>query len=75
MGPRLLEENCENPEFCLVYEEEEIIDGADQKAIYVEEEMGCVTSRQPPRKGKKDDNGRNNHGGFEDRHRRRDSRI
>ena len=42
MGPRLLEENCENPEFCLVYEEEEIIDEADQKAIYVEEEMGCV---------------------------------
>ena len=25
---RLLEENCENPEFCLVYEEEEIIDEA-----------------------------------------------
>ena len=44
---RLLEENCENPEFCLVYEEEEIIDEADQKAIYVEEEMGCVTPRQP----------------------------
>ena len=42
MGPRLLEENCENPEFCLVYEEEEIIDEADQKAIYVEEEKGCV---------------------------------
>ena len=33
---RLLEENCENPEFCLVYEEEEIIDEADQKAIYDE---------------------------------------
>ena len=26
----------ENPEFCLVYEEEEIIDEADQKAIYDE---------------------------------------
>ena len=33
---RLLEENCGNPEFCLVYEEKEIIDEADQKAIYDE---------------------------------------
>ena len=33
---RLYLEEPPDPEFCLMYEEEEIIDGADQKAIYDE---------------------------------------